>query len=263
MSEENKNPEENENLEEELDDSVEESEEETEEGTEEESNTNALAGLAGAAAAGALASRGNKKPAAKAKKGAKAAPVKTAAKPVAKPAPAKPAMPAGTVDVNAEVEKLQKLTDKNTVWTIAGYSFTPAKLMILGTILSTALGGLYGSFEVYKDYMDMKKKIAMYVAPDLSELYKKMEIAEQNSEKSVQYTQDIKNDLKSDIRRLENVVEGVERNSKQTARESDLAVREVQQELRKNSKETDQAIKQVQREVDMKIQKAMDNPLAK
>ena len=109
----------------------------------------------------------------------------------------------------------------------------------------------------------MKTKIAKYVAPDLSELYKKMEIAEQNSEKSVQYTQDIKNDLKSDIRRLENVVEGVERSSKQSAREADLAVRDVQQELRKNGKEVDQAIKQVQREVDSKIQKAMDNPLAK
>ena len=257
MSEENKNPEEQE----ELDESVEDSEEDVseEEGPEEESNANALAGLAGAAAASALAGKGAKKPAAKAKKGAKAAPAKAAAK----PAPTKPVMPAGTVDVNAEVEKLQKLTDKNTVWTVAGYSFTPAKLMILGTILSTALGGLYGSFEVYKDYMDMKKKIAMYVAPDLSELYKKMEIAEQNSEKSVQYTQDIKNDLKSDIRRLENVVDGVERNSKQSAREADLAVREVQQELRKNGKEVDQAIKQVQREVDTKIQKAMDNPLSK
>jgi hypothetical protein len=172
-------------------------------------------------------------------------------------------MPAGTVDVNAEVEKLQKLTDKNTVWTVAGYSFTPAKLAILGTILSSALGGLYGAFEVYKDYQEMKVKIAKYVAPDLSEIYKKVEIAEQNSEKSVQYTQDIKNDLKNDIRRLENVVEGVERSSKQSARESDLAVREVQQELRKNGKEVDQAIKQVQRDVDTKIQKAMDNPLSK
>lgn len=254
MSEENKpEDEEIENSEEELD--------EDEEGSEEEegSNAGALAGLAGAAAAGALARKGGKKPAkgkagAKPKKGAKTAP----AKPLAKPA-----MPAGTVDVNAEVEKIQKLTDKNTVWTVAGYSFTPAKLMIIGTILSTALGGLYGAFEVYKDYMDMKKKIAMYVAPDLSELYKKMELAQQNSEKSVQYTQDIKNDLKSDIRRLENVVEGVERSSKQNAREADLSVREVQQELRKNGKEMDQTVKQLQREVDQKIKQALDNPLAK
>ena len=234
-----------------------ESEDEVEEGSEdegeEESNAGAVAGaLAGAALAGAAKKKGGAK--AKGKKPVKG---KAAAKPAAKPA-----MPAGTVDINAEVEKLQKLTDKNTVWTVAGYSFTPAKLAILGTILSSALGGLYGAFEVYKDYQDMKSKIAKYVAPDLSEIYKKVEIAEQNSEKSVQYTQDIKNDLKSDIRRLEGVVESVERSSKQNAREADLAVREVQQDLRKNSKEMDQTVKQLQREVDQKIQKAMDNPLA-
>lgn len=253
MSEENNRP--DEELEE--DGTEAEATDDAEEGTEEaEGQGSDIAGaLAGAAAAG-LAGAAKKGAAAKGKK-----PVK--GKVAAKPAPAKPAMPAGTVDVNAEVEKLQKLTDKNTVWTVAGYSFTPAKLAILGTILSSALGGLYGAFEVYKDYQDMKSKIAKYVAPDLSEIYKKVEIAEQNSEKSVQYTQDIKNDLKSDIRRLENVVDGVERNSKQSAREADLAVRDVQQELRKNGKEVDQAIKQVQREVDVKIQKAMDNPLAK
>ena len=261
MSEENNKPEDDEveDTEEGTEEELDSSEEDTEE---EESGSGALAGLAGAAAAGALARKGSKKPtkgkpAAKAKKGAKAVPAKPAAK-----SAAKPAMPAGTVDVNAEVEKLQKLADKNTVWTVAGYSFTPAKLMILGTILSSALGGLYGAFEVYKDYQAMKKQITNYVAPDLSVFDKRLEVVTEKAEKSVQYTQDIKNDLKQDIRRLEGVVENVERSSKQNAREADLAVREVQQDLRKNSKEMDQTVKQLQREVDSKIQKAMDNPLA-
>jgi ABC-type transporter Mla subunit MlaD len=101
------------------------------------------------------------------------------------------------------------------------------------------------------------------VAPDLSELNKKMEITMQNSEKSVQYTQDIKNDLKADIRRLEGVVDSVERSSKQSQRESDNAVKDVRDELRKNGKETDQALKNIERSVDVKIQRALDNPLAK
>lgn len=169
-------------------------------------------------------------------------------------------------DVNAKIdqaeEAMKKYASKDTVISIGGYEFTPAKLMVAFTLVSSTLGGLYGAFEVYKDYQSMKKRIAEYVAPDLSELNKKMEITMQNSEKSVQYTQDIKNDLKQDIRRLEGVVENVERSSKQSAREADLAVRDVQQDLRKNSKEMDQAVKQLQREVDAKIQKAMDNPLA-
>jgi hypothetical protein len=159
-------------------------------------------------------------------------------------------------DVNSKIDELEaakkKYASADTVISIGGYEFTPAKLMVAVTIVSSVLGGLYGCFEVYKDYMGMKKRIAEYVAPDLSELNKKMEITMQNSEKSVQYTQDIKNDLKADIRRLEGVVETVERSSKQMAREATQA-----------QKETDTELRQVRKEIDSKIQKALDNPLSK
>ena len=152
-------------------------------------------------------------------------------------------------NVNAKVDELEaaakRYMSKDTVISIGGYEFTPAKLMVAATIVSSVLGGLYGAFEVYKDYQGMKDKIAKYVAPDLSELHKKMELTMQNAEKSVQYTQDIKNDLKNDIRRLEKIVEQVERDGKQLNRE------------------VDQDLRQMRREVDTKIQKAMDNPLAK
>lgn len=159
-------------------------------------------------------------------------------------------------DVNAKIDEaeaaMKKYASKDTVIAIGGYEFTPAKLMVAFTLVSSTLGGLYGAFEVYKDYQGMKKRITEYVAPDLSELNKKMEITMQNSEKSVQYTQDIKNDLKSDIRRLEGVVESVERNAKQSAREATQA-----------QKETDVELRQVRKEIDSKIQRALDNPLSK
>ncbi len=152
-------------------------------------------------------------------------------------------------NVNSKVDELEAATkrymSKDTVISIGGYEFTPAKLMVAATIVSSVLGGLYGAFEVYKDYQSMKEKIAKYVAPDLSDLHKKMELTMQNAEKSVQYTQDIKNDLKQDIRRLEKVVEQVERDGKQLNRE------------------VDQDMRQIRREIDSKIQKAMDNPLSK
>lgn len=152
-------------------------------------------------------------------------------------------------DVNKKVDDLEaaakKYMSKDTVISIGGYEFTPAKLMVAATIVSSTLGALYGAFEVYKDYQGMKEKIAKYVAPDLSDLHKKMELTMQNSEKSVQYTQDIKNDLKNDIRRLEKIVEQVERDGKQLNRE------------------VDQDIRQIRKEIDTKIQKALDNPLAK
>lgn len=169
-------------------------------------------------------------------------------------------------DVNAKIADaeaaVKKYASADTVISIGGYEFTPAKLMVAFTLASSLVGGLYGCFQVYNDYMSMKKRIAEYVAPDLSVFDKRLAVIEGNSQKTTDYTNEIKNDLKSDIRRVEKVAEDVERDSKQSQRETDAAVRDVRDEVRRTSKETETAIKQVQREVDLKIQKAMDNPLA-
>ena len=159
-------------------------------------------------------------------------------------------------DVNAKIDAaedaVKKYASANTVISIGGYEFTPAKLMVAFTLVSSILGGLYGAFETYKDYQSMKKRIAEYVAPDLSELQAKMDIVVEKSEKSVQYTQDIKNDLKQDIRRLEGIVDSIERGAKQSQRETTQDVNEVRKEL-----------KALDNSVDRKIQRALDNPLAK
>jgi hypothetical protein len=151
-------------------------------------------------------------------------------------------------DVNKKIDAaeaaVKKYASKDTVISIGGYEFTPAKLMVAATIVSTILGGLYGAFEVYKSYQDMKTKIEKYVTPDLTEIEKKLAIVEENSQKSSDYTRDIKNDLRADIRKLEKIVDDVERGTKQSQREQERDLRELR------------------REIDAKIQKALDNPLA-
>jgi hypothetical protein len=197
-------------------------------------------------------------------------------------------MPEEIKDVNAKIDEaeaaVKKYASKDTVISIGGYEFTPAKLMVAFTLVSSLLGGLYGTFEVYKDYMGMKKKIAEYVTPDLTEIYKKMEVLDANTTKMTEYTNNIKNDLKDDVRRVEGVVESMERSTKagqrdtdQTIKEikkesdttlkevrrySDQSVKEVTQELIKNQKETTAEIRALRSEVDMKIKKALDNPLS-
>lgn len=170
-------------------------------------------------------------------------------------------------DVNQKIdqfeESVKKYASADTVISIGGYEFTPAKLMVAATIVTSILGGLYGVFEVYKDYQSMKQKIAEYVTPDLTEVYKKLAVIEENSAKTNDYTRDIKNDLKNDIRRLEGVVENVERSTKQSQREADQLAKEVRGEMRELQRETEQSIKSVQRSVDTKIKEALDNPLAR
>jgi hypothetical protein len=191
-------------------------------------------------------------------------------------------------DVNKKIDEaeaaVKKYASKDTVISIGGYEFTPAKLMIAFTIASSLLGGLYGTFEVYKDYMGMKEKIAKYVSPDLTEIYKKMEVLDANTSKMVEYTDSIKNDLKQDVRRVESVVDNIERSTKTDQRNTDATVKEIKRDVDTNVKEirknTDDTIRDLNRdmvknqkelqaeiralrgEVDMKIKKALDNPLS-
>jgi flagellar biosynthesis GTPase FlhF len=199
------------------------------------------------------------------------------------------------VDLNKKVDELEaaakKYASKDTVISIGGYEFTPAKLMVAATIVSSTLGGLYGAFEVYKDYMSMKKKIAEYSAPDLSGFDKRLAVIEETMNKTNDYTRDIKNDLKGDIRRNESVTEQVERSVKQAQRETESemrdmrkavredlekarseanairqemaqARREVATEMSQTKKDVERDVNQLKRDLDDKIKKALDNPLA-
>ena len=210
------------------------------------------------------------------------------------------------VDVNKKIDDaeaaVKKYASKDTVISIGGYEFTPAKLMVAFALVSSILGGLYGAFEVYKDYVGMKKKIAEYVAPDLTEFDKRLALIEENagktqkavqegSDKTAEYTRDIKNDLKNDIRRLEKTVEDVERSNKTQQREIDRTVAEIKTEVRAiqkqsdtsinnamkevnkmsadnskaiaaNNKEIDARMKALDRKINEDLKKALDNPLA-
>ena len=187
-------------------------------------------------------------------------------------------------DVNAKVDELEaaakKYASKDTVISIGGYEFTPAKLMVAFTIVSSILGGLYGTFEVYKDYVGMKKKIAEYSAPDLSGFDKRLAVIEENSQKGADYTRDIKTDLKNDIRRNESVTEQVERSVKNAQRETEGEMRDMRKAVREDlekarneaniirkemadaRRDIEREVVQLKKEIDSKIQKAIDNPLA-
>ena len=187
-------------------------------------------------------------------------------------------------DLNKKVEELEaaakQYASKDTVISIGGYEFTPAKLMVAFTLVSSLLGGLYGAFEVYKDYQSMKKKIASYEAPDLSDFDKRLAVIEENSSKTTDYTRDIKNDLKSDIRRNESVTEQVERSVKSAQRETESEMRQARKDVREDldkarsevnsirkemadaRREITREVEQLKKEVDNRIQKAIDNPLA-
>ena len=53
-----------------------------------------------------------------------------------------------------------------------------SKLLLVLPLIGTLGGALWGGFEFYKDYMDMKEQIQNYVAPDLSEFDKNLAVTQ-------------------------------------------------------------------------------------
>jgi signal transduction histidine kinase len=176
-------------------------------------------------------------------------------------------------DIDESVDKLEAAVDPNTVISVGGYSFTPAKLMVAGAIVSSIVGTMWAGFEVYKDYMDMKEAIQTYVTPDLSEFDKRITVLEQNNEKTAELVRDVNTNIRQDLRRLESVVESVERNQKIGQRDVDQEVKEIRksvdetvrritQQANQLERDTAQELRNIRGEVDKKIKQALDNPLA-
>ena len=166
--------------------------------------------------------------------------------------------------------------DGKTEVEFAGVKFRGGKIFIIVTALSTLGGGLYAGFEFWKDYMDMKEKIETYVAPDLSGFDKKLAVLkadmdalraevmvfeklEENIQTMAESARDeareIKRDLKREMDHIEKTTDDTERRVKEDSREFGNAIRDLE-------KETDTRLKTMEKELDLKIKKALNNPLS-
>jgi DNA anti-recombination protein RmuC len=129
---------------------------------------------------------------------------------------------------------------------VGGVKFTGGKMVAVVMGLSTFVGGLYGAFEVYKDYMDMKEQIQSYTAPDLSGFDKKLAVMTKTmgtvgkEMKSVrnrvlevqQIVRDIRQDTRADATSLENAISAVDKRSRVLDMETRAAMRQAEKTLR-------------------------------
>lgn len=172
-------------------------------------------------------------------------------------------------------EEDESLEEKigNTEVRVGRFKITPMKVIGIITFASTILGFLYGAFEVYKDYQDMKEQIQSYEAPDLSGFQEQLAVMQTEMKKLQEsvieardYTRDIKVDLKSDIDRIEAVVDKTEQRVKDSEADVrdmiDLAETRFDTKRDQLSAQTESKLKSIEEDLNDKIQKALDNPLA-
>tara|TARA_Y100000004_G_scaffold41165_1_gene44721 strand:+ start:31 stop:525 length:495 start_codon:yes stop_codon:yes gene_type:complete len=152
---------------------------------------------------------------------------------------------------------------------IGGIKFKGGRVFLIITIISSFVGVLWGGFEAYQRYLDMEAKINSFVAPDLSDFDKRLELLKQELD-SVEFemamileevtlvadvAKELKNDLKGDVRRIETIVEDVETRVKEDSRENSRDLKEAIDDI-------EQQMKDLEDKTNMQIKKALENPLS-
>ena len=161
-------------------------------------------------------------------------------------------------DLGDEIEKIEALSDKKM--SLGGFRFTPAQLGVAFAAISSVIGALYAGFVMYQ-------KIEEVAGLDLGAYEQKMEVMDAKVQESLDYARDIKNGLRDDILRIEKQADRVEdmvRNTEEKVRVmiDDAEGRfEVKREQLRTSQTAD--MKELENRLNAKLQRALDNPLAK
>ena len=159
---------------------------------------------------------------------------------------------------------------------VGGISFKGGKIFGVLIALSTAVGALYGGFEVYKRYLDMEQKINEFVAPDLSGFDKKIELSKAEMDKRLELikqeldmiktemsmileevslvastAKELKDDLKADLRQMDGDIRHITE-----------IVNDVEDRQKEDARELLDEMKLLEESLDLKINKALNNPLS-
>jgi septal ring factor EnvC (AmiA/AmiB activator) len=161
-------------------------------------------------------------------------------------------------NLGKKLEDIDGLKDK--AFTILGLEMTPATIAAAIALLSTICGGLYGGFLMYQ-------KVEAVAGMDLGAYQQQMEVMDAKVQEALDYARDIKNGLKDDIMRLEKQVDRAEdavRNNEEKVRtlidDAEKRFETRRDQLRMSQ---DQDMKELEDRLNERLQRALDNPLAK
>ena len=172
-----------------------------------------------------------------------------------------------------------------------GIKIGGSKLLLVLPLIGTLGGGLWGGFEFYKDYMDMKEQIQNYVAPDLSEFDKNLAVLHEEMKitreevviirdaigEQVDFMRDTKHDLRGDLVRMEKILDKVENDIDKVEDEAQALMDRTKSDARSmiedaNNRFNDKVsgmegyvkreLNSLEEDLDRKLQKSLDNPLA-
>jgi len=127
---------------------------------------------------------------------------------------------------------------------IAGAKIKGGKLMLLVPIVSALGGGLWGGFEFYKDYMDMKEIIQEI---DVDAIVAKNTLTQAKLDDAIDEMNQLQKDTIASMREVETLNRETEKDVRDTMRETESRIEESMTKLEER--------------LGTRLQEALDNPL--
>jgi len=142
--------------------------------------------------------------------------------------------------------------------------------------LSSLVGALYGGFEVYKDYMDMKEKLANL---DPAAIESQIDVAMVEFGAAIDYAREIKDDLRRDMMQVEEALSDVEARIRATERDNrqmvddhqqwfitrqadiERTIRDARVFFDERTSQVDEKLHDLEERLNERLQRALDNPL--
>jgi len=147
----------------------------------------------------------------------------------------------------------------------SGMKVSGGKAFAILTLLGALGSGAWAVFNFYSDYLSMKEKILLYTEPDLSGFDKRIDLVNQEVEAVrneldlildevnlvASTAKELKDDLKADLRQMEGDIRHITE-----------IVNDVEDRQKEDNRELLDELKLIEESLDLKINKALNNPLS-
>ena len=139
----------------------------------------------------------------------------------------------------------------------SGMKVSGGKAFAILTLLGALGSGAWAVFEFWKNYQDLQQKVLEYTAPDLSHYDEQLAVLKSEIDMILDeitivadVAKDLKNDMKADLRQMNGDIRHITE-----------IVNDVEDRQKEDARELFDEIKLLEENLDLKINKALNNPL--
>jgi|TARA_R100000687_G_C6340948_1_gene114208 signal transduction histidine kinase len=132
------------------------------------------------------------------------------------------------------------------------------KAFAILTLLGALGSGAWAVFEFWKNYQDLQQKVLEYTAPDLSHYDEQLAVLKSEIDMILDeitivadVAKDLKNDMKADLRQMNGDIRHITE-----------IVNDVEDRQKEDARELLDEMKLLEESLDLKIDKALNNPLS-